>query len=170
GDSPDKTHITKGEFLRYFPGEEDLAGRVTNEKLKSGVLETLIWDVEAESKAVLSLSSETAPASIARAIKEAGYDVNEPGDWQDLTYTLQRKGTQSWKVTIKDTSQVEKTIKEALEQYKGEEFRDLDELALRIGMEKDMSDMEEIKQVLTAMKGKVFSIGKNGLRIKKEKD
>ena len=169
GETPEKTILEKGQWARYFPGEEDLAGRETNEKLRSGVLETFIYDVGSESEAILSFSTETAVASISRAITKAGHDINNIEEWVDLTFSMQRKGLQSWKVTIKDTSEVEKVIKECIVKYEGDSFESMEELALKIGVENDLDDFEEIKEVLTRMKGKEFSLGKNGLRIKKGK-
>ena len=169
GETPEKKKLEKGQWARYFPGEEDLAGRETNEKLRSGVLETFIWDVGSESEAILSFSTETAIASISRAITKAGHNAEKPDEWQDLTYSIQRKGMQSWKVTIKDTSEVEGVIKECVGKYEGETFESMEELALKIGVENDLDDFEEIKEILTRMKGKEFSLGKGGLKLKKGK-
>ena len=166
GKTPEGIELNKGEWVRYFPGETDLAGREVNEKLRNGVLETYIYAMEEDSVAVLSVS-ESAVGAIRQAIEDSGRDIDKPEEWTDLVFTMQRKGNQSWNVTIKETGELEKKVKEALKQCEGETYANIDELALKVGLEIRSEDFDSIKEVLTSMKGREFSLGKNGLKLKK---
>ena len=69
GTTPEGTQLGKGEWIRYFPGETDLAGREVSEKLRNGVLETYIFAMEEDAVAVLSVR-ESAVGAIRKAIEE----------------------------------------------------------------------------------------------------
>jgi len=166
GTTPEGTQLSKGEWIRYFPGETDLAGREVSEKLRNGVLETYIFAMEEDAVAVLSVT-ESAVGAIRKAIEESGRDVDNPEEWTDLVFTMQRKGTQTWKVSIKEMGELEGKVKEALKNCEGETYANIDELALKVGLEIGEEDFDSVKEVLTSLKGRVYSLGKNGLKLKK---
>ncbi|WAE39540.1 MAG: hypothetical protein FHOMOCKG_00012 [Methanophagales virus GBV302] len=166
GTTPEGTQLGKGEWIRYFPGETDLAGREVSEKLRNGVLETYIFAMEEDAVAVLSVT-ESAVGAIRKAIEESGRDVDNPEEWTDLVFTMQRKGTQTWKVSIKEMGELEGKVKEALKNCEGETYANIDELALKVGLEIGEEDFDSVKEVLTSLKGRVYSLGKNGLKLKK---
>jgi len=166
GTTPEGTQLGKGEWIRYFPGETDLAGREVSEKLRNGVLETYIFAMEEDAVAVLSVT-ESAVGAIRKAIEESGRDVDNPEEWNDLVFTMQRKGTQTWKVSIKEMGELEGKVKEALKNCEGETYANIDELALKVGLEIGEEDFDSVKEVLTSLKGRVYSLGKNGLKLKK---
>ncbi len=166
GTTPEGTQLGKGEWIRYFPGETDLAGREVSEKLRNGVLETYIFAMEEDAVAVLSVT-ESAVGAIRKAIEESGRDVDNPEEWTDLVFTMQRKGTQTWRVSIKEMGELEGKVKEALKNCEGETYANIDELALKVGLEIGEEDFDSVKEVLTSLKGRVYSLGKNGLKLKK---
>jgi len=166
GTTPEGTQLGKGEWIRYFPGETDLAGREVSEKLRNGVLETYIFAMEEDAVAVLSVT-ESAVGAIRKAIEESGRDVDNPEEWSDLVFTMQRKGTQTWRVSIKEMGELEGKVKEALKNCEGETYANIDELALKVGLEIGEEDFDSVKEVLTSLKGRVYSLGKNGLKLKK---
>jgi len=169
GKTPSGEDMNYGEWAVYFPGEEDLAGKDVNEQLRSGVMETFIHDVDSDSKMILSLSGDAAPAKIGEAIKKRKLDPDKSEEVSGLIIALTRTGPQGWKVEIKDQSKLEKTIKDSLTKLKGESFERLDELALHIGIENDLEDITEIEGILSQLKGSFFSLSKQGIRINKQK-
>ena len=166
GKTPEGTELGKGEWIRYFPGETDLAGREVSDKLRNGVLETYIYSMEEDAVAVLSVT-ESAVGAIRKAIEESGRNINTPEEWNDLVFTMQRKGTQTWRVTIKEMGELENKVKEALKNCEGETYANIDELALKVGLEIGEEDFDSVKEILTSLKGRVYSLGKNGLKLKK---
>ena len=166
GKTPEGTELGKGEWIRYFPGETDLAGREVSDKLRNGVLETYIYSMEEDAVAVLSVT-ESAVGAIRKAIEESGRNIDTPEEWNDLVFTMQRKGTQTWRVTIKEMGELESKVKEALKNCEGETYANIDELALKVGLEIGEEDFDSVKEILTSLKGRVYSLGKNGLKLKK---
>jgi len=166
GKTPEGTELGKGEWIRYFPGETDLAGREVSDKLRNGVLETYIYSMEEDAVAVLSVT-ESAVGAIRKAIEESGRNIDTPEEWNDLVFTMQRKGTQTWRVTIKEMGELESKVKEALKSCEGETYANIDELALKVGLEIGEEDFDSVKEILTSLKGRVYSLGKNGLKLKK---
>ena len=166
GTTPEGTELGKGEWIRYFPGETDLAGREVSDKLRNGVLETYIYSMEEDAVAVLSVT-ESAVGAIRKAIEESGRNIDTPEEWNDLVFTMQRKGTQTWRVTIKEMGELESKVKEALKNCEGETYANIDELALKVGLEIGEEDFDSVKEILTSLKGRVYSLGKNGLKLKK---
>jgi len=166
GKTPEGTELGKGEWIRYFPGETDLAGREVSDKLRNGVLETYIYSMEEDAIAVLSVT-ESAVGAIRKAIEESGRNIDTPEEWNDLVFTMQRKGTQTWRVTIKEMGELESKVKEALKNCEGETYANIDELALKVGLEIGEEDFDSVKEILTSLKGRVYSLGKNGLKLKK---
>jgi len=166
GKTPEGTELGKGEWIRYFPGETDLAGREVSDKLRNGVLETYIYSMEEDAVAVLSVT-ESAVGAIRKAIEESGRNIDTPEEWNDLVFTMQRKGTQTWRVTIKEMGELENKVKEALKNCEGETYANIDELALKVGLEIGEEDFDSVKEILTSLKGRVYSLGKNGLKLKK---
>jgi len=166
GKTPEGTELGKGEWIRYFPGETDLAGREVSDKLRNGVLETYIYSMEEDAVAVLSVT-ESAVGAIRKAIEESGRNIDTPEEWNDLVFTMQRKGTQTWRVTIKEMGELESKVKEALKNCEGETYANIDELTLKVGLEIGEEDFDSVKEILTSLKGRVYSLGKNGLKLKK---